>query len=51
MEVSKETIKEFQELYKRKEGKELPEKEAREIVINLLLAFDAVYKPIPKEHI
>ena len=41
--LSKETIKEFKEIYKRKEGKELSNKEAFEIATNLLLVFDAIY--------
>lgn len=48
MQLSKETIEEFKKLYKRKEGKELSDKEALEIATNLLLAFDAVYHPIPE---
>lgn len=47
MKLSKETIEEFKEIYKRKEGKELSDKEALEIASNLLLAFEAIYHPIP----
>jgi len=49
MNLSEETIKEFKKLYKKKEGKELSDQEAREIVINLLLLFDAIYRPIPEQ--
>ena len=49
MQVSKKTIEEFKEIYKRKEGKKLSNKEAFELATNLLLAFDAVYHPIPNE--
>ena len=49
MQVSKETIQEFREIYKRKEGKELSNKEALEIATNLLLVFDAIYRPILKK--
>lgn len=47
--LGKETIKEFKELYKRKERKEISDKEAIDIVTNLLLTFDAIYRPIPKK--
>ncbi len=47
--LSKKAINEFKEIYQRKEGKELSNKEAFEIATNLLLAFDAIYHPIPKE--
>lgn len=49
MQVSKEAIEEFQQLYLRKEGKKLSSKEALEIITNLLLAFEVVYRPIPKK--
>ncbi len=49
MKLAKETIKEFKEIYFKKEGEELSDKEAFEIATNLLLAFDAIYHPIPKE--
>jgi len=49
MQVSKEAIEEFQQLYLRKEGRKLSSKEALEIITNLLLAFKAVYQPIPKK--
>lgn len=48
MQLSKETIQEFKEIYLRKEGKELSDKEALEIALNLLLVFGAIYHPIPK---
>ena len=50
MQVSKGAIEEFQQLYLRKEGKKLSSKEALEIITNLLLVFDAIYRPIPKEN-
>lgn len=42
----KQTIEEFKNLYLRKEGKRLSDKEAFEIATNLLLAFEVVYHPI-----
>ena len=47
--LSKDTIKEFKEIYFKKEGKKLSDKEAFELATNLLLAFDAVYHPISKD--
>lgn len=47
--LSKKAINEFKEIYFKKEGKRLLDREAFEIATNLLLAFDAVYHPIPKE--
>jgi hypothetical protein len=49
MKLNREAIEEFQQLYLRKEGKKLSSREALEIITNLLLAFDAIYHPIPKE--
>jgi len=48
MQLLKETIQEFKKIYLRKEGKELSDKEALEIVTNLLLLFEAIYHPIPE---
>jgi len=49
--LSKETIQEFKEIYKRKEGKELSNKEAFELATNLLLVFDAIYHPVSKKDV
>lgn len=49
MKLNHKVIKEFKNLYLRKEGKKLSNKEAFELATNLLLVFDAVYHPIPKE--
>ena len=46
MKLSKKVIEEFKKIYLRKEGKKLSDKEAFEIATNLLLAFEAVYRPI-----
>ena len=49
MQISKETIEEFKEIYFRKEGVKLSDKEAFELVSNLILVFENVYRPIPKK--
>ena len=46
---SKKIIQKFKKIYKKKSGKELSDQEALDMVTNLLLAFEAVYKPIPKD--
>jgi len=48
--IDKEFIKKFKEIYKKKEGRNLSNKKAIELASDLLLAFDAVYKPIPLKH-
>lgn len=48
--LPKKAIKEFKQLYLKKEGKKLSGREALEITTNLLLAFEAIYKPIPKKY-
>lgn len=45
--LKKETIEEFRKIYKQKTGKKLSDKEALEIVTNLLLVFGVIYHPIP----
>ena len=49
MTISKQAMQEFKQIYKAKSGKELSDKEAYEMAMNLLLAFKAVYRPIPKD--
>jgi len=49
MQIPKKTIEEFIGLIKRKEGREISDKEAMDIVTNLLLTFNAIYRPIPKK--
>lgn len=46
---SKEVIREYKKIYKKKTGKELSNQEAFDQATNLLMVFDAVYKPIPKD--
>lgn len=50
MPLSKEAVEEFKEIYKKEFGKELSNQEALEKATNLLTLFDAIYRPIPKEH-
>jgi len=47
--LSKEAVEEFKQIYLRKEGKKLSDKEAFELATNLILAFEAIYKPILRE--
>ena len=49
MQPSKEAVEEFKEIYKDKSAKELSDQEAYDMAINLLRAFEAVYRPIPKD--
>ena len=44
-----ETIKAFQEAYKKDFGEEITEEEAEKIGNNLTNLFQVIYKPIPKE--
>ena len=50
MQLSKETIEKFKEIYERKEGIKLSDKEAFELASNFILMFDAVYQPIPLDN-
>ena len=47
MKFSKSTIEKFKKIYLEKEGIELSDEKAFELATNLLLMFDAIYKPIP----
>lgn len=47
--LSDEAIKQYQEIYKKKFGQEISEKEAREQGENLIRLIRVVYKPIPKK--
>jgi len=49
MSFSKEAIREFKEIYKKKFGKEISDQEALEKATNLLTLFNAIYRPIPKK--
>ncbi len=49
MQLPKEAIEEFKEIYERKEGKKISDKEATELTLNLMSAFEAIYRPIPRE--
>ncbi len=49
MQLSKETIQEFKEIYFKKEGRKLSNKDAFELATNLILMVDAIYVPIPKK--
>ena len=49
MQLSEKTIEEFKEIYERKEGIKLSDESAFELASNLILMFDAVYRPIPSD--
>ena len=49
MQLSKKAIKEYKEIYKKKTGEDLSDQEVYEQASNLLRAFKAVYRPIPKD--
>ena len=51
MQLSKKAIEEFKEIYERKEGKKISDKEATELALNLMSAFEAIYRPILREEI
>ena len=42
-------IEEFKQIYKAEYGKDISDAEALELGINLLNAYDAVYRPVKKE--
>jgi len=48
MELSKEAIKEFQDIYYKEFGREISDQEAQELGGNLLSLFRIVYHPLPK---
>jgi len=48
MELTKETIKEFQEIYKKEFGEEINEVVARERARRLLELLKVVYRPLSK---
>lgn len=47
--LSAKALKEFKEIWERKYGETLSDEIAAEEAINMLVLFDAVYKPIRKE--
>jgi len=49
MQLSKEAIEEFKEIYKKDTGKELSDQKDYEMARNLLRLFKAIYRPIPKD--
>lgn len=49
MQLSKEAIEEFKEIYKKKTGKKISNQEVYEMGSNLLRLFEAIYRPIPKD--
>ena len=48
MQLSKEAIEEFKEIYKKVFGEEISDQEAYEQGSRLLRLFKAIYRPIPK---
>lgn len=51
MEITEKDVKEFQDLYKSKFGKELDSQTARKKLTMLVLQVKTVYQPITKEQI
>lgn len=51
MQLSKEAIEEYKQIYKKKTGKELSDQEAYEQASNLLRFFQLVYRPIPEDQV
>lgn len=49
MQLSKQALEEYKKIYKKETGKELSDQEALDQATNLLMVFDAVYRPIPKD--
>ena len=49
MQLSKQAIKEYKEIYKKAFGEEISDQEAYEQGSRLLRLFKAIYKPIPKD--
>ncbi|KPJ57214.1 hypothetical protein AMJ49_01210 [Parcubacteria bacterium DG_74_2] len=48
MQLSKESIEEYKEIYKKVFGEEISDQEAYEQGSRLLRLFKAIYRPIPK---
>lgn len=51
MDISEKDVKEFQDLYKSKFGKELDYQTARQKLTKLLIQVKTVYQPITKEQV
>jgi len=51
MQLSKEAIEEYKQIYKKKTGKELSDQGAYEQASSLLKFFELVYRPIPENQI
>lgn len=51
MQLSKETIEEFKEIYREELGEEISDQEAYEEASNLIQLFKIIYRPIPKNKI
>ena len=49
MRLSKEAIKEFQEIWYEEFGERISEEKAQEMGENLISLFKIIYRPIPKE--
>jgi len=47
MELSKEAIKEFKEIYYKEFGTVISDEKARELGENLLSLFEIIYRPLP----
>ncbi len=47
--LSKQALKEFKEIWKKKYGKETSDEFAMEQAINLLTLFGSIYRPLKKE--
>jgi hypothetical protein len=47
MKLNRSTIEKFKKIYFAKEGKKLSDERAFELATNLILMFDAIYRPIP----
>lgn len=47
MELSKQAIKDYKEIYKKEFGEEISDEEAREQGARLLNLFKIIYRPIP----
>jgi hypothetical protein len=50
MTIPKEQLEEFKRLYKIEYGKDISNDKARELLINLVLLFKQIYRPIPPEY-
>lgn len=47
--ITKEALREFKAIYREQYGKDISDKDALDLALNLLTIMDVVYRPVKKE--